>query len=305
VDSRTKKIVGILNEATESPDRIALAVPIQELSDFVMRVQPYLQAALFPKSVFVSPVAADLYAPYVWPHDNHLSSRPGETHEVSKLRSTAQHLADSMWNFSSIQTFAWGSGNRAPDATDSLETLMTDDGQRWRRPGSKKFYERIPFPSLDEWVIPGSEWSSLPQLVGWELNLKIHQAPNALVGGRTIQVFQYAASVEDRVCSFEYVTDFGLFMRYRSRFYDCHGEVWVDELGNILRISEFLDLSGPASHVWIVMTYGWIEKNGLAYPVPATISTQVEKQKKIYWCRGLFTDYELFGVKTRMTIPTL
>jgi hypothetical protein len=51
------------------------------------------------------------------------------------------------------------------------------------------------------------------------------------------------------------------------------------------------------------MTYGWLEKDGIQYLVPVTIATQAE-EKKTYWCRGLFTDYQMFGVKTRLVLPT-
>jgi len=118
VDSNTKRIVGILNCTGEGKDRIALAVPVKELSDFVTRAQPYLQGTLFPKTVFVSPVAADLYPPYAWPRSESLSQRPVEPPEVVKLRRTAQHLADSMRNFTATETFAWGHDSREPEATD-------------------------------------------------------------------------------------------------------------------------------------------------------------------------------------------
>jgi hypothetical protein len=140
-------------------------------------------------------------------------------------------------------------------------------------------------------------------MVGTELNLKIHQAPDAVVGGRTVHVFQYAANVEDRVCLFRSVMSYGFFQRSTTKFYDCHGEVWTDESGIILRISQALDLSGPWYRWWGVMTYGWLEKDGTQYLVPVTITTQAE-HKKTYWCRGLFTDYEMFGVKTRLVLPT-
>ena len=133
-------------------------------------------------------------------------------------------------------------------------------------------------------------------MVGTELNLKIHQAPDAVVGGRTVHVFQFAANVEDRVLLFRSVMDYAFFQRSASKFYDCHGEVWMDESGIILRISEAFDLSGPWYRAWIVMTYGWLEKNGTQYLVPVTIAAQAE-HKNMYWCRGLFTDYEMFGVK--------
>jgi len=304
VDSRTKKIVGILSEKgddNDGPDQVALAVPVTELSAFVTRAQPYLQAALFPKTVFVSPVAADLYPPYVWPRSNDFLPRPTNTPQVFKLRLAAQHLADSLHDFTATQTFAWGHDNRQPDAVDAFETLIADGWQQWRRPGTKKLYSRIPFPPLDDWMLPGSEWSWLPQMVGTELDLKIHQAPDAVVGGRTVRVFQYAAGAEDGVCPFAYLRNFVLFQSAKPEFYDCHGEVWTDEAGIILRISEALDLTGPAHHYWAVVTYGWLEKGGTQYLVPVTIASQLER-KKTYWCRGLFTDYEMFDVKTRLLV---
>jgi hypothetical protein len=304
VDSKTKKIVGILNAIGESQNRIALAVPVKELSDFVTRAQPYLQAALFPKTVFVSPVAADLYAPYVWPRAEGLLQRPAEPPDVVKLRRTAQHLADSMRNFTATETFAWGRDNREPELTDAYETLIVDGWQRWRRQGNKKFYDNVPFPLLDgSSIVSGAEWSELPRMVGTELNLKIHQAPDAVVGGRTVHIFQYAANVEDRVCAFRSVLNYGFFQWNTEKFYDCHGEVWMSESGIILRISEALDLSGPWHRWWGVVTYGWLEKDATQYLVPVTITTQAE-WKKTYWCRGLFTDYEMFGVKARLVLPT-
>ena len=299
VDSKTRKIVGILNGFGEGKDLIALAVPVNELSDFVTRAQPYLQATLFPKTVFVSPVAADLYPPYVWPHAEGLSQRPMEPPEVVKLRRTAQHLADSMRNFTATQTFAWGRDNREPEVTDAYDTLIVDGWQRWRRQGNKNFYDIVPFPPLNGSIVPGSEWSELPRMVGTELNLKIHEAPDAVVSGRTVHVFQFAANVEDRVCLFRSVMSYGFFQRSTMKFYDCHGEVWMDESGIILRISEALDLSGPWYRWWGVMTYGWLEKDGTKYLVPVTITTQAE-HTKTYWCRWLFTDYEMFSVKARL-----
>lgn len=303
VDSKTKKIVGILNGIVEGKDRIALAVPVKELSDFVTRAQPYLQTTLFPKTVFVSPVASDLYPPYVWPRAEGLSQRPMEPPEVVKLRRTAEHLANSMRNFIATETFAWGRDNREPEVTDAYETLILDGWQRWHRRGNKKFYDDVPFPKLNAFIVSSNEWSGLPRMVGTELNLKIHQAPDAVVGGRTVHVFQYAANIEDRACLYTSVMDYGFFQRSTAKFYDCHGEVWMDESGIILRISEALDLSGPWHRWWGVMTYGWLEKDGTQYAVPVTIATQAE-HTKTYWCRGLFTDYEMFGVRARLVLPT-
>lgn len=301
VDSGTKKIIGILSSRGDGNDRIALAVPIKELAEFVSRAQPYLQTTLFPKTVFVSPVAADLYPPYVWPHVNGLSERAAEPDDVLQLRRTAQHLADSMRNFTATQTFAWGHGNREPDYSDAYETLIMDGAQRWRRPGSKKFYDSVPSPPMGTAIIPGSEWSWLPALVGTEVNLKVHQAPDAVIGGRKIHVFQYAAKVEDQACLFESIMNYVFFQRSTDRFYDCHGEVWTDDSGTILRISQALDIHGPWYNLWAVMTYGWLEKDGRRYLVPISITMQAEHDKT-YWCRGLFTDYEMFSVKSTLKL---
>jgi hypothetical protein len=301
VDSKTKKIIGILNGVGGGNDRIAFAVPVIELSEFVRRAQPYLQAILFPKTVFVSPVSADLYPPYVLARTEGLSQRPVEPPEVVKLRRTAQHLADSIRNFTATETFAWGRDSREPELADAYETLILDGWQRWRRQGNNRFYDNVPFPPLNSSIVSGAEWSELPRMVGTELGLKIHQAPDAVVGGRTVHVFQYAADVEDRVCLFQSVMNYGFFQRSIAKYYDCHGEVWMDESGIILRISQALDLSGQWFRWWGVITYGWLEKDGTQYLVPVTIMTQAE-HNKTYWCRGLFTDYEMFGVKSRLVL---
>ena len=204
VDSKTHKIVGILS-ALADEDHVVLAVPIEELVNFVARTQPYLQETLFPKTVFVSPVAADLYAPYPWPRIESLSRRLVEPPEILRLRRAAQHLAESMKNFTATETFAWGRDNREPEAVDAYDTLIVDGQQRWRRPGTNKFYDSAPFPNLHASIVPGEQWSEFPKMVGTDYNLKIRQAPDALVGGQTVRVFQYAANVEDRICSFESV----------------------------------------------------------------------------------------------------
>ena len=103
------------------------------------------------------------------------------------------------------------------------------------------------------------------------------------------------------MCAFRSPMNYGFSIR--TKFYDCHGEVWMNESGIILRISEAMDLTGQWRNFWEVMTYGWLEKDGTHYLVPVTIATQAER-KKTYWCRALFTDYEMFGVKSRLVLPS-
>jgi len=95
VDSKTKKIVGILNGIGEGKDRIALAVPVKELSDFVTRAQPYLQVTLFPKTVLISPVAADLYpALHMASHRRSFAAPPGAagSSQAAALGAVARRL---------------------------------------------------------------------------------------------------------------------------------------------------------------------------------------------------------------------
>lgn len=301
VDSRTKKIVGILSIVAEGPDHIVYAVSVKELSNFVGRVQPYLQASLFPKSVFISPVSPDLYPPHVWPRTEDLAQRRPEPTEVARLRETAWRLSESMRDFTAIQTFSWGHDNREPELTEAYETLILDGWQRWRRPRDGKwFWDKSPMPHfwLNASVGTGDLWIRLPWMLGRELDLPIHQAPDAVVGGQTIHVFQYAANAEDDVCR---VWWSGWSFRDNTKAYDCHGEVWTNGSGTILRISEAFDLTGPLYHLRGVMTYGWLEKDGEKYPVPVTFATQSD-DKKTYWCRSLFTDYNMFKAKARLVL---
>jgi hypothetical protein len=46
---------------------------------------------------------------------------------------------------------------------------------------------------------------------------------------RRMKVFRYYASVEDNLCPFEPVEDFGFFTRRKSVELGCFGEVWTDE----------------------------------------------------------------------------
>jgi hypothetical protein len=200
-----------------------------------------------------------------------------------------------MQNFIATQTFAWGHDNLEPEYTAAYETQILDGQQRWRHPGSKKFYHDVPVPALSGFIISGAEWSVLPELVGTELRLKIHQAPDVMVGGRTIRVFQYAAKAEEKACA---LRNWMIFWS-TTKFYDCHGEVWVDESWTILRISEALDLAGPWHGWWEVLTYGWLAKDGVRYRVPVALTMQAEDDKT-YWCRGLFTDYDMLSVKSRV-----
>ncbi len=315
VDRKTEKIVGILSETTEA---MALAVPVQALGDFVSKVQPFLAQSVFPTSKDVSPVSADLYPKFVPPPDHYpkfvpsradgLQHRPEEPYEVSVLRKRAQLLADSMRNFIAVQSFAWGSGDQEPAAEAEYEVRVIDGVQRFRRyPDGKKQLEEVPDPHVNGWVLPADEWSKLPNMVGTEFRLKVYQAADVVVNEQRMKVFQYYASVEDNLCPFAPVEDFGFFTISKTVALACYGEVWTDEDANIIRMSEHLELSDKlkAYRGWedcqVVLTYGWLRRaNEPPRLVPLTIFAEARYKKHVYWCRGQFRDYQIFSSRVKI-----
>lgn len=315
VDKGTEKIIAILSGTNETT---AVAVPAQTLADFVGKVQPFVAQKLFPTTTDVSPVLADIYLKFAPPRDHNpkfipvhadgLQHRPEEPPEVKLLRSKAQVLADSMRNFIALQTFEWGSGDKEPATHAEYEVRVIDGDQRFREyPDGKNELEQVPLPRLSTSVRASDEWSMLPMMVGTEWRLKVHQAADVVVNERRMKVFQYYASVEDNLCPFEPIEDYGFFTISKVVAVACYGEVWTDEDTNILRMSENLELSDKlkAYRGWedyqIVLTYGWLriaeEPPRLA---PLTTFVHGRNGKHVYWCRGQFTDYQVFDSRVKI-----
>jgi hypothetical protein len=305
VDRTTEKIVGILSGTSETD---AVAVSMQTLAKFVNKVEPFLAQKLFPAAREISLFSADIYPKFLPPHSDGLQRRLEETYEVGALRQQAQFLADSIRNFIAVQSFAWGTGDKDPDVKAAYEVRIVDGVQRFRDyPNGKKELEDVPWPRRRAWVVPADEWSKLPKMVGTEFRLKVHQAPDVVVNDRRIKVFQYSASVEDNLCPFAPVEDYGFFIISKTVAVVCYGEVWTDEDMNIVRMSERLDLSQKlkAYRGWedyaVVITYGSLKlADENPWLVPLTIYVEGRDNKHVYWCRGHFTDYKVFGVRTRL-----
>lgn len=307
VDSKTHQVVGILSRVGlgKNGKDVALAVSVKSLADFVSKVQPWLANKVFPaaKEQIISVNSSDLYPKFQWPAATRsLQHRPEEPPEVKALRSKAQTLADSMRNFVAVQTLSWGREDQAPAAVAEYEVQVLEGFQRFREyPDGKRELQDVPFPAVNTVVVPGGEWSELPQMVGSELNLKIHQAADTVVNGRHIEVFQYVADVEDGVCTFKSARDYGFFDTSKIVTIPCHGEVWTDEDSNILRISQHLELPGKWQDYESVVTYGWLRlADNTPRLAPLTIPTQAEFKNKVYWCRGLFTNYRMFSSQTKI-----
>jgi hypothetical protein len=160
---------------------VAVAVPIQSLADFVSKVQPWQAEIPFPSFHMetFSPTGSDLYPKFVpAPSAVSIQYRPDEPAQIKALREKAQLLANGIRNLEAVQTFAWGSGaNNVPAALAEYEVKVLDGFHRFREyPEGKKELENVPFPPVNTVVVPGGEWSELPQMVGTTLRLKIHQA---------------------------------------------------------------------------------------------------------------------------------
>ncbi len=302
VDTKSQQIVGVLNAIAMDGEPIALAVPVQSLADFVRNVEPYLAQRIFVFNEGISPVSVDIYPKFVPQPTNALERRSEESSEVAMLRGNAQLLADSMRNFIAVQTFAWGSENKPPSAEAEYEIRVLDGYQRFRKyPAGTKEFQDVPLPPLDTAMVPGGEWSELPEMVGTKLGLKIHQAADAFVNGKNVKVFQYWADQEDGVCRWKSILDFGLFAFNKIATVSCYGEVWTDPDLHILRISEHYNLSSSWKNYQAVVTYGWLQRpKEPAQLIPLTISTQATYNKKVHWCRGRFTDYRMFSSKVKI-----
>lgn len=305
VETKTQQIVGILNGVAENAETVAFAVPVQSLVEFLSKAQPYLTDTIFPhRTDTIAPVSADLYPKFLPAPSDGLQRRPEESSEVKLLRSKAQFLADSLHNFIAVQTFAWGSGNKEPAAEAEYEVQVIDGYQRFREyPDGKKRLEEVPLPArLNVAFTTGGQWSELPAMVGTKLDLKIHEAQDAEVNNRRMKIFQYQASVEDRLCTWDTQVDYGLVTTHKIASAPVYGEVWTDEDMDILRISEHCELPENLKwkDFWAVVTYGWLGQTNHPQLIPLTIYSQAEFRKRTYWCRGAFIDYKEFSSRIKI-----
>jgi hypothetical protein len=308
IDRKSQQAVGVL-VGVATGTKIAAAISIQTLAEFLKKVRPELYEELFPDQVreHVSPAVAqaDIYPRYVPPpsFSGAVQYRPTETAEIKRLREKGQELADSIYDFVAVQTLDYG-GMRRPPSPSEYEVRMIDGVQRFREyPDGVAELRNIPIPPTNPILVPGGEWFTLPALIGTELNLKMWEAPDKVIEGRRIKVFQYYASIEDDVCKFRIISDFIFYQRVWDKAVSCDGEVWADEDFNIIRISQNLDLP-PVVH-WsdyhAVVTYGSLSKpEGTARLIPVSIAVQAIYKGKTYWCRGQFSNYRVFSARARL-----
>jgi hypothetical protein len=302
VDAQSHRIVGILNGIDENNPFTVVAVPAQSLADFVTKVEPFLAITLFPSYGPAPPNSTDIYQEYGALVGEALQHRGEESSAVKQLRDNAQQLTDGMRNLVAVQRLAWGSGAKDATLRAAYEVRIIDGMQKFREyPNGKAEMDEIPLPPLSHSIVPALEWSELPEMVGKQLHLKVREAPDAVVNGNKLKIFQYNASVEDGACGFTYVTDHILFKSSNTVRTRCFGEVWTDQRMNIVRMSEHYELPGNRKVYHVVVTYGTLERSGgAARTVPLTIAANTEDKNRVDWCRGQFTDYQIFGSQIRI-----
>jgi hypothetical protein len=282
---------------------------MQNLAEFVKKTKPDLYAEIFPPSrpdhaVSIEQSLADIYPRYLPFADvsRSLQARQEEPADVKQLRGKAQDLTESIHNFIALQTTTYG-GMRIPPQPRQYEVRVIDGEQRFREyPDGTKELGKQPMPDVDPILGIFSEWSMMPALLGTDLNLKIVQAKDVVMGEKRVKVFQYYGAVEDEACKFMHIEDFILFSRSTLFKSSCGGEVWTDEELNIFRISETYDLPSKAQwkNLRAVANYGWLERPGeTARLIPINYIEHAELNGKDFWCRERFTNYRVFTINTR------
>jgi hypothetical protein len=308
IDRKSQQAVGILT-GVATGTKIAAAISVQTLAEFLKRVRPELYEEMFPdqvrQHVSTAVAQADIYPRYVPTSSlsGEIQYRQTEAAEIKRLREKGQELADSIKDFIAVQTLEYG-GMKRPPAPLEYEVRVIDGRQQFREyPNGLEELRNIPLPSPTPLISTADDWSTMPNLVGTELKLKMREAQDVVMGGRRTKVFQYYASIEDKVCKLRIIDDYILFERVKDVMGSCSGEVWTDEDLNIIRISENDDF--PQGTEWrnlhAVATYGWLDKpEESSRLVPLSVFVQAETNGKVYWCRGRFTNYQVFSAKAKL-----
>jgi hypothetical protein len=303
LDSKGKVIAVLSGIAIKTDQTIVVGVPVKVLAGFVSKNQPYLAAQLFPESVFIPPVEADHYPEWIppAPEPGVLQHRVPEPADVVALRDKATGMVNNSYTLISVQSYEWGKGSAItdPQAIAYYEVRMIDGYQHFREyPDGTKEMDDIHWPPMNHSVMPGDAWDRAPKMVANDYKLKIHRADDIVEKGQTLRVFQYIGKKEDNVCVFDDAEDLGFYVHHHIEAYDCFGEVWTDQDNNFVRISENYKMHDNVYRQ--IVTFEWVDIDGVRSEVPATIHSSVREGEKDLWCRGLFTNYQQFRTKARL-----
>lgn len=303
------RVMAVLARIVINRKNAVLGVPVEVLSAFVSKIQPYLAARLFPKTAFIPPVEPDIYPEWVpaGRPNGHLESRVADPPDVQLLRVKAQNVIDDIRFAMAVESYEWGKGSAAndPQAIGYYEVRTLGRRQYFRQyPDGKKEMSEVPWPPLMESIEPGDAWSYMPHIVAKEYDLAIRRDPDVVWKGKTLRVFQYHGAKEDKVCTLDDQLDLVFMVHHHVESYDCSGEVWTDQAENIRRISENYYMPDSRTNVRMIVTYGWTDIEGKSLIVPVTLSMETVDGTHIHWCRGQFTDYQQFRSSVRLVVSS-
>lgn len=307
VDSESGKVVGIFCGLDQNNPLVAVAVPAENLAEFLEKTQPFLAEAVFPIQTVASADHPDFYPEYHPKTSTILRQRPDSSADsaaIKLLRENAESMLDGMRDFIAVQTFVWGRGDHHVEAADAYEVQIRAGSQKFREyPDGKKWQWSPSIPGAPSSVVtPIDDWSTLPWYIGTNVGVKIREVPGASVNGVPLRVFQYRGSAEDEPCQTRDIYSFVFFSIHKDIDSIPYGEVWTDKHENIVRMSLHCE-----DHAWgwtngdTIVTYGWISKPGLEPRlVPVSIVYKASRKKQLYWCRGQFVNYREFVSRMRV-----
>jgi hypothetical protein len=231
--------------------------------------------------------------------DDGTHTRTIEPPNIQLLRSNAELMIESINDMIAVGTQR-SIGGRTPEMSMQYQLRMVAGHQTFTIDG--KEIPQLPCPKGIGAGL-GSQWADLPSVVGNNLNLSIQQVDDLpLQGSRSVKVFRYQGTAEDKVALIKFCTDYGLGIHTETVVsVPVRGEVWTDESMNILRITQ--ELLAPPSMGWLNFRasalYGWLElPNGERKLVPTNIISRAEltKDHQIYSTLCRITDYHHFHV---------
>ncbi|HET6841642.1 MAG TPA: serine protease [Candidatus Angelobacter sp.] len=286
------RVLAVLADIALNREDTVLGVPVSVLANFVKKVQPYIAADTFPDIASIAPVYPDIYPE--WRPQIHagLVKRTVEPEDTQLLRQKAKQLIKNLQKISSIQSYDWGRGNDSNMvASAKFEVFVKNGEQYWREyPNGEKILDEVPLPQKNT-IEPGDAWMATPEVVATNYNLQINQAPDSILKGRTIKVFQYFGGAEDQICSFDLQTNWGFHVSHHVKSFDCWGEVWTDEDTNILRVSKNYRMYDLLDKYREVVMFDWSEIDGVKFLLPVTVDVHGDNKGHVLWCRGAFTQY--------------
>jgi hypothetical protein len=297
-----------------------LALPVSGISSFLRGLDPALWSSLFPGRGIDEPVtpardpdssssarlrpasgAASFAAGMglnlsVWPV---IGPEENPERAISLLRFQAKSNLSRLRNLLAEQDLQiWGECQAKE--TWRHEVAVYDNRQTFRqinRDGTRgNILDDLPYPKNG--LRPGGEWYHLLSDVAYG---PLQYLGSSRVKGKTLHVFGFEASDEDRVCYFSEKKG----EAYWADYVDCTGQVIADEQFNTLMIGR--QLYPPTERLtWQLQTnisfdFQDINNEGLPTLIPSRVEMSAQLANgEWHFASGIWKDYHRFEARTRI-----